>query len=162
MGPGTRTPHLNPGLGQIDLQSHLLAGIHIRVLGLGEQGLQLLQLASREGGPFPPLLSWGTWGGGAGGGDPQAAWTSPSLCPLVGGPEVVWATEKPFLGVRLPGLRVHLSPDLPDLILIGLLDPLGTGSLFACHFGAHASTQGELALALQGSMGLIFTPSTIS
>lgn len=59
--PETRTSHLNPGLRQIDLQSHLLTGIHVRVLSLSKQGLQLLQLASCEGGPFPPLLSRGAW-----------------------------------------------------------------------------------------------------
>lgn len=64
-GPREQNSHLNPGLRQIDLQGHLLAGIHIRVLGLGKQGLQLLQLAPGEGGPLPPLLSWRTlWGAG--------------------------------------------------------------------------------------------------
>lgn len=59
-GPGSRSSYLDPGLRQIDLKSNLLTCIHIRVLGLGKQGLQLLQLAPGECGPLPPLLPRGT------------------------------------------------------------------------------------------------------
>lgn len=66
-GPREQKSHLNPGLRQIDFQGHLLTGVHIWVLGLGKQGLQLLQLAPGEGGPLPPLLSRSTLGRGGNG-----------------------------------------------------------------------------------------------
>lgn len=37
-------PYLHPGLGQVDLHRQLLPREHVRVVGLGENSLQSLQL----------------------------------------------------------------------------------------------------------------------
>ena len=47
---------LDPGLRETDLAGEFLPGKDVRVVGLAEHGLQLLQLLQREGGPVPALL----------------------------------------------------------------------------------------------------------
>ena len=49
--------YLDPGLCQPDLARELLPGEDVRVVGLREHRLQLLQLLQREGGSVAPLLS---------------------------------------------------------------------------------------------------------
>ena len=51
-------PHLNAGLGQVDLEGHLLAHEDVGVARLGEQVLEHVQLSAREGRPLAPLLPW--------------------------------------------------------------------------------------------------------
>lgn len=48
--------HLYSGLGQVYLQRQLLSGVDVRVVRLGKDSLQLLQLGAGEGGPDAPLL----------------------------------------------------------------------------------------------------------
>ena len=48
--------YLDPGLCQPDLARELLPGEDVRVVGLREHRLQLLQLLQREGGSVAPLL----------------------------------------------------------------------------------------------------------
>lgn len=132
--PGTQMPHLNPGLGQVDLQSHLLAGVDIRVLGLGKQRLQFLQLAPGKGGPLPPLLPRGAWQEQDKG---TLGWPGPfssarSLLPLAWGPGVCTIPGSCYLGVYLPRPRPapllpwEWGPSLP--VTLGLvLHPRRTG-----------------------------------
>ena len=48
--------YLDTGLGQVDLQSHLLPHEDVRVARLGEQGLQDVQLGAGESGALPTLF----------------------------------------------------------------------------------------------------------
>lgn len=48
--------YLHPGFSQVDLECQLLPGVDIRVVGLGKDPLQLLQLGAGERGPDAPLL----------------------------------------------------------------------------------------------------------
>lgn len=49
--------YLYPGLSQVSPEGQLLAGVHIWVVGLLEDLLQLLQLVAGEGGAVTPLLA---------------------------------------------------------------------------------------------------------
>lgn len=53
--------HLHPGLGQVDLQRHLLPHEDVRVARLGKQRLQDVELRPGEGGPLPALLPRVSW-----------------------------------------------------------------------------------------------------
>lgn len=55
--PTPPCPYLHPGFGQVRAQCQLLPGVDIRVMGLLENLLQLLQLERAEGRPVPPLLA---------------------------------------------------------------------------------------------------------
>lgn len=48
--------HLDSGLRQVDLQSHLLPHEDVRVPGFGEQSLQDVELGARKSGAFTSLL----------------------------------------------------------------------------------------------------------
>lgn len=48
--------YLHPGFSQVDLECQLLPGVDVRVVGLREDPLQLLQLRAGERGPDAPLL----------------------------------------------------------------------------------------------------------
>lgn len=56
MGVHAHPAHLHAGLGQVDLQRQLLSRVDVRVVGLCEDPLQLLELRAGEGGPDAPLL----------------------------------------------------------------------------------------------------------
>ena len=49
-------PHLDPGLGEVNLHGDLLPCVDVGVVSLLEGALQLLELGRGEGGPDPPLL----------------------------------------------------------------------------------------------------------
>lgn len=66
---GCCPPYLHADLRQVDLHGQLLAAVHVRVVGLLEGALQLVQLVRGEGGAVPPvlllgllLLGGGWWG----------------------------------------------------------------------------------------------------
>lgn len=48
--------YLHSGFSQVDFECQLLPGVDIRVVGLGKDPLQLLQLGAGERGPDAPLL----------------------------------------------------------------------------------------------------------
>lgn len=48
--------YLHSGFSQVDLECQLLPGVDIRVVGLGKDPFQLLQLGAGERGPDAPLL----------------------------------------------------------------------------------------------------------
>lgn len=48
--------YLYPGLGQVYLQRQLLSGVDVRIVCLGKDPLELLQLGAGERGPDAPLL----------------------------------------------------------------------------------------------------------
>lgn len=48
--------YLHSDLRQVDLQRQLLPAVHVRVVGLLEGSLQLVQLEGGEGGPVPAVL----------------------------------------------------------------------------------------------------------
>lgn len=54
--PGT---NLHPDLRQVDLHRQLLAAVHVRIVGLLESPLQLVELEGGERGPVPPVLLLG-------------------------------------------------------------------------------------------------------
>lgn len=49
--------YLHSGFSQIDFECQLLSGVDVRVVRLGKNPLQLLQLGAGERGPDAPLLS---------------------------------------------------------------------------------------------------------
>ena len=55
-GVQPRSSHLDPRLGQVDLERQLLAGVDVWVVRLRKHPLQLFQLGAGEGGPDAPLL----------------------------------------------------------------------------------------------------------
>lgn len=61
MTPAHPPADLDPGLGQADLQSHLLPGEEVGVAGAAEERLQQVQLGTGEGGSLPPLLPHKRW-----------------------------------------------------------------------------------------------------
>ena len=48
--------YLDPDFWQVDLHGELLPAVDIRVVGLLEGSLQLMQLVGGEGRPIPPML----------------------------------------------------------------------------------------------------------
>lgn len=52
----TTGTHLDPDFRQIDLHGQLLAAVHVRVMGLLERSLQLVQLIGGERGAVPAVL----------------------------------------------------------------------------------------------------------
>lgn len=48
--------YLHSGFSQVDFECQLLSGVDVRVVGLGKDPLQLLQLGAGERGPDAPLL----------------------------------------------------------------------------------------------------------
>lgn len=59
LGPPVLEPDLHARLGQVDLQSHLLAHENVRIAGFAEEGLENVELRAGEGGPFAALLATG-------------------------------------------------------------------------------------------------------
>ena len=49
--------HLHAGLGQVDLERHLLAHEDVLVARFGEQRLEHVELRACESGPLAPLLT---------------------------------------------------------------------------------------------------------
>lgn len=48
--------YLHSGFSQVDFECQLLSGVDVRVVGLGKNPLQFLQLRAGERGPDAPLL----------------------------------------------------------------------------------------------------------
>lgn len=56
LGSPVLKPDLNANFRQVDLHGELLPGVDVRVVGLLERSLELVQLVGREGGPVATVL----------------------------------------------------------------------------------------------------------
>lgn len=64
VGGGFAGTHLHSGFGEVDFEGQLFPGVDVRIVSLGKDPLQLLQLRAGEGGADPALLPFLVDGGG--------------------------------------------------------------------------------------------------